>query len=218
MSRQRVNLFLAGQGSGKSFCAGLVSANYISHFQLMRGIICANTYGQLTRSTLFRIREVWKTCFGWVEYSGRKTQGSYVIGRQPPKHFKTSAHNFDTYENIISFNNGAIIFIGSLDNYKALDGIEVCWAILDETKDTREEAVKQVITGRLRQQGMYVDAKGALCGEEQTDGVPNKPFNPLYIFTSPASVPWINEWFYLQDYEQEIMEKIFSETTYFKRA
>ena len=48
-SRQPVNLFLAGQGSGKSHCAGLVSANFISQFPLMRGIICANTYGQLTR-------------------------------------------------------------------------------------------------------------------------------------------------------------------------
>ena len=108
----------------------------------------------------------------------------------------TTGHNFDSYENIISFDNGAVIYIGSLDNYKALDGIEVCWAVLDETKDTREEAVKQVITGRLRQQGMYVDAADNLCSNAFTNGVANKSFNPLYIFTSPASVPWINEWFF----------------------
>ena len=216
-SRQPVNLFLAGQGSGKSHCAGLISANFVSRFPLMRGIICANTYGQLTRSTLFRIREVWKKTFTLLEYREKSGSGSYVIGRQPPKHFVSSGHNFDSYDNIISFDNGAVIYIGSLDNYKALDGIEVCWAILDETKDTREEAVKQVITGRLRQQGMYVNAANNLCSDPNTNGLANKPFNPLYIFTSPASVPWINEWFFLQDYEHEINEKIFSETTYFKK-
>jgi len=67
-SRQPFNLFLAGQGSGKSHCAGLVAALYVMNFPAMRGIICANTYGQLTRSTLFRIREVWRDTFGLTEY------------------------------------------------------------------------------------------------------------------------------------------------------
>lgn len=213
-SRQSVNLFLAGQGSGKSHCAGIVSANYVNNFAKIRGIICANTYGQLNLSTLFRIREVWKDSFGWNEYSDKTGMGNYTVGKQPPKHFLTTHHNFDSYNNIISFNTGAIVYIGSLDNYKALDGIEVGWAILDETKDTKEEAVKQVITGRLRQQGMYVDKKGNLT----TEGEESRPFNPLYIFTSPANVPWINEWFFLNDYEKEINELIFSETTYFKKA
>lgn len=211
-SKQPVNLFLAGQGSGKSHCAGLVSANYISNFPSQRGIICANTYGQLNLSTLFRIREVWRESFGMCEYSDKVKTGCYVVGKQPPKHFITDNHNFDSYHNIISFDNGAVIYIGSLDNYKALDGIEVCWAILDETKDTKEDAVKQVITGRLRQQGMYVDSNGVLNSNS------GRPFNPLYIFTSPANVPWINEWFFLNDYEKEINEKIYSETTYFKKS
>lgn len=214
ISRQSVNLFLAGQGSGKSHCAGLVSANFISNFPRIRGIICANTYGQLNLSTLFRIREVWKNSFGMSEYSDKTKKGCYVIGKQPPKHFIVEGHNFDSYHNIISFDNGAVIYIGSLDNYKALDGIEVGWAILDETKDTKEDAVKQVIVGRLRQKGMYVDARGNLCTHE--DG--NTSFNPLYIFTSPANVPWINEWFSLYDFEKEINELIYSETTYFKKA
>lgn len=212
-SRQAVNLFLAGQGSGKSHCAGLVSANFISNFPKVRGIICANTEGQLTKSTLFRIREVWKDSFGICEWSDKTKKGSYVCDKQPPKHFITEGHNFDSYNNIISFDNGCVVYIGSLENYKALDGIEVGWAILDETKDTREAAVKEVIIGRLRQSGMHVDSLGNL-----TNNPNDRPFNPLYIFTSPANVPWINEWFFLQDYEPEINRLIFSETTYFKKS
>ena len=227
VSRQAVNLFLAGQGSGKSHCAGLISANFISNFPRVRGMICANTYGQLNLSTLFRIREVWKNSFGMKEYSNKSANGCYVIGRQPPIHFNTDGHNFDSYNNIIAFENGAVIYIGSLDNYKALDGLEVGWAILDETKDTREAAVKEVVIGRLRQLGLYINNKGELVGsymrmptgEYGESNIEDcKPFNPLYIFTSPANVPWINEWFFLDDYEKEIMQLIFSETTYFKKA
>lgn len=212
-SRKPVNLFLAGQGSGKSHCAGLVSANYISNFPSIRGIICANTESQLTKSTMFRIREVWKDNFGMTEWNDKTKKGCYTVDKIPPKHFNTEGHNFDSYNNIICFENGCVVFLASLENYKAIDGIEIGWAILDETKDTREAAVKEVITGRLRQQGMYVDTSGNLCTEPS-----DKPFNPLYIFTSPANVPWINEWFFLPDFEKEINELIFSETTYFKKA
>ena len=83
-SRQPVNLFLAGQGSGKSHCAGLISANFVSQFPLMRGIICANTYGQLTRSTLFRIREVWKKTFTLIEYTEKWGEGQLRYRQAAP--------------------------------------------------------------------------------------------------------------------------------------
>jgi hypothetical protein len=83
---------------------------------------------------------------------------------------------------------------------------------LDETKDTKEEAVKEVITGRLREPGIWIDVAGELTSD------PNgTPFNPLYIFTSPAKVPWINEWFRLDDYQDEITQSIYSDTDYFCR-
>ena len=202
-SQAQVNLFLAGQGSGKSHCAGIVSACHISKYPDVRGLIAANTHDQLTKATLFRIREVWKNNFGIVEYNDKTKKGDYVSGKRPPSHFSIEGHNFKDYNNIISFSNGGVIYIGSLENYYALDGIEIGWAVLDETKDTKEEAVKEVITGRLRQTGMF-NAAG-------------EPFNPLYIFTSPAKVPWINEWFNLEEYEPEIVSLIYSKTTYFRK-
>jgi len=150
---------------------------------------------------MFRIREVWEKEFGLKEYNVANEDGVYTVGVRPPGHFNTEQHNFDTYHNIISFANGAVIYVGSLDNYKSLDGMEVGWAILDETKDTREEAVKEVILGRLRQKGVFT-SKG-------------KPFNPLFIFTSPAKVPWISAWFNLDQHEAEIMATIFDPDKYF---
>jgi len=209
-SRRQVNLFLAGQGSGKTHLAGVISYLYLQSFPRMRGLIAANTYSQLTRSTLFRIREVWKQEFGVTEWDDKKKTGHYVVGKRPPKHF-TTFYEFDSYNNIMSFSWGAVVYIGSLDNYKALDGMEICWAMLDETKDTKEVAVKEVIVGRLRQQGMYINEAGELVGD-----LTPEPFNPLYIFTSPAKVPWINEWFGLEGMQAEIKRTIYTPPKYFR--
>jgi hypothetical protein len=219
VSRAPVNLFLAGQGGGKTHCAGAISAIYISNFPQAKGLIAANTYDQLNRSTMYRIREVWEHEFKIKEYNEITGEGCYVVGIQPPKHFNTEAHNFDRYNNIISFDNGAVVFIGSFDNYKALDGMEISWAILDETKDTREDAIKEVIIGRLRQKAMYVDRAGNLLGIRTHDPASHgcEPFNPLYIFTSPAKVQWLNEWFELDRFQTEINATIYSDTQYFRK-
>lgn len=191
-----INLFEAGVGSGKTHIAGIISYRFIEHFPHVKGFIGANTYDQLNTSTLFRIREVWKEYFGLLEDT------HYVVGKQPPPHFKQDNHNFDSYNNIISFVNGAIVFKGSLDNAKSHDGKEFAWAILDETKDSREEDVKEIILARLREPGIVVNGE---------------PFNPLYITTSPAKVAWLNKWFNLEECEHEILSKIFSKTEFFKK-
>lgn len=212
-STQPVNAFIGGQGTGKTFVLGMVSKSYVDNFPNVRGLIAANTYGQLTRSTLFRVREFWRQCM-MFEYNDTTGKGDYVIGKMPPSCFNTDNHNYDNYSNIISCRNGCVIYIGSLDNYKTLDGMEVGWALLDETKDTKEEAIKEVILGRIRQPGIWISDKGKKTPHRSL-GV--KAFNPLYIFTSPAKVPWINEWFNLDEFEPEIMEHIFIEGDYFKK-
>ena len=63
-SLSRINLFLAGVGSGKTYLDGLVTMRFINDFPNIRGFIAANTYLQLEQSTLFRIREYWKSKIG----------------------------------------------------------------------------------------------------------------------------------------------------------
>lgn len=201
-TKQRI-LSLAGQGGGKSHTGGLISAEFIINYPSIRGFIGANTYSQLSKSTLDRIFTVWESDFGWV--NGK----DYTVDKIPP--FKHFGSKLKDYEGTICFNNGAMIFTASLDNFKAIDGTQFGWAILDETKDTKEEAVKEVITGRLRQQGLW--SKEGKIYETETEGA--IAWNPLYILTSPAKVAWINEWFELTDKYEEISRRIFSKTDYF---
>ena len=202
-SLKPINLFLAGVGSGKTYLGGVMSGYYISNFPRVKGMIAANTYMQLTQSTMFRIREVWRELFGWKEGE------HFVVDKKPPSYFSTEGHNFDDYYNIISFRWGTVVFKASLDKAQAHEGKEVGWCICDETKDSREQDIKDIILPRLRQKGIYID------GEKLTTDQTDKSFNPFYVLTSPAKVDWINEWFQLDEFEDEILSTIYEEDDFF---
>ncbi|WP_343320229.1 hypothetical protein [Sphingobacterium multivorum] len=182
----------------------------------MRGMIAANTYKQLSQSTLVAVRKVWKQEFNITEYDRiRNPNGVYVINKKPPAHFKIN-EAYDRYDGIISFRNGAIIYIASLDNYAAHDGKELGWAELDETKDTKEEALTSVILGRMSQPGLYIDEHGNLVYlEEGSDTY--EPFNPVCINSSPAvaTPEWLIDMFQLHEFDAEILEKITSFPDFF---
>lgn len=210
-SKESLNLFLAGTGSGKTHLGGIKSAWFISEFPDIRGFICANTFDQLNTSTLFRIREYWDS-IGMTEWSKENPSGVYVSGKEPPSTWVKCKRNFDRFNNIISFCNGGLIFTGSLDNYFSHSGKELGWAILDETKDTKEEAVKEVVITRLRQPGMF-----RVNGEIKQEGTKDQQWNPLYCLTSPARVDWLNEMFELESFIEEISAKIYSRETFFHK-
>lgn len=208
---QMICLFLAGVGSGKTHIIGFLSGYLIQNFPTVFGFIGANTYMQLSQSTLFRVMTVWENIYGWVEGI------DYVVDKKPPKSYSTKGHNFKSYSGIISFKTGAAVFVGSLDNAKAHDGKEFGWAFLDETKDSREDDVKDIILARLRSIGIYLSSDHQLTDQRyDLDSLEeNIAFNPLYILTSPAKVGWINEWFELDDYQHEIQELIFNKEDFF---
>lgn len=228
-----VNLFMAGIGSGKSHGIGLLSADIIKNNPNLIQFIGANTYQQLSKSTLKRVFDVWKDSFGW------KKGLDYVVDHIPPKHFFSFHEPLKDYGNTICFKNGAMLYTASLDNYKVIDGTEFAIAYLDETKDTKEEAVKEVISGRLRQSGLWLDQNNVVFKQSHYDYYIKekiwayaerngervlvntttleeiRSWNPLYIFTSPAKVDWLNTWFGLTDMYEEISTKIFSKTDFF---
>lgn len=195
-SPQKINLFMGGTGSGKTYLDGIISANFVKNYSTVYGFIGANTYDQLNTSTLKRIRDVWRDVHGWVENK------HYVVGKHPPSNFDLTGHNFDRYDSIISFINGAVIYKGSLDNYEIHAGKEFGWGILDETWLTKEEAVTEVILTRLRQPGIIWNGKNT-C--------------PLYITTTPAKVEWINDLFCFEDFENEILSVIYDKNDFFHK-
>jgi len=214
-STSNINLFLAGVGSGKTYLLGLITRRFISDFPEVRGFIAANTYLQLEHSTLFRIREYWKS-IGIVEYNKDSCPwGQYVINRKPPNApgWNTKGQSFDDFYGIVTFYNGCNVFIGSMDNAKAHEGKEFGWAVLDETKDTKEEDVKEIIIARIRQTGIYI-----VNGKLSNKGTQEQQYNPLFITTSPAKTDWINEWFKLDNYIDEITSRIYSKTDFFQKV
>lgn len=227
-------LFMAGIGSGKSHVIGLIAADFIKNNPEIIGFVGANTYRQLSQSTLKRVFDVWKELLGW------KKGVEYVVDRRPPKTFVQFGSELKDYKHTICFRNGAMLYTASLDNYQVLDGTEFGYALLDETKDTAEEAVKEVITARLRQAGLWLDDEDELYNKKHLTeylasgrwkyteiegdrvlydyelGCRIRSYNPLMIFTSPAKVDWLNLWFGLTDHYEEISRRIFSKTDYFK--
>lgn len=210
-SKSAMNLFMAGTGSGKTYLGGIISINLIKEFPEIRGAIFANTFDQLNTSTLFRIREYWAS-IGVTEWNKENPNGTYTSGCEPPAHWTKCKRNFDRFTNIISFCNGGLIFTGSLDNYFAHSGKEFGWTILDETKDTDEEAVKEVVITRLRQPGMFI-----VDNKLNHEGKKDQQYNPLYALTSPARVDWINQMFELEKFIDEISAKIYSDKTFFEK-
>lgn len=214
------NLLHCGQGFGKTHVEGIIPALLIQRAPEAMGFIGANTYGQLSDSTLFRIFEVWKEYFGWTEYNSGNPSGVYVFDKMPPKHFKQHGYTFKSNQNKIFFVNGAVVMTASLDNYMALDGREFAWAILDETKDTKEEALKEVILGRLRGKGLYTlkdfdITKDLIPFCSSNDPRADKAANPLWIATSPSKAPWLGEMFNFDELRDQIDRDVFQTDDYF---
>jgi len=224
---------MMGVGGGKSHVLGFISMEFGINYPEVRGFIGANTVKQLSDSTLDRIFKVWGKVFNC--HYGRE----YVVDKIPPPSFKTYGERMKSYDGIVSFNNGHLIFTSSLENYKAIDGKEFTYALLDETKDTREEAVKDVIIARLREKGIW-KVNGLLYDRQTVENklkagiwkqveVQNnncifdletmnevRGFNPLYIATSPAKVAWLNEWFDIDKHYPVIKQKIYSKTDFYQ--
>lgn len=217
---------IAGQGAGKTLLIGLVVGIMVTQFPEAKGFIGANTYEQLSSSTLTSLFGTLERVFGMVEFEkNERPHGQYVVGVKPPnvKGWKRSKFRFKTYNNIISFRNGAVVFIGSLDNYKSHDGKEFAWAHLDETKDTKKEALTTVILGRLRQIGLWYHKetyKIIWAPDMPTDVAQRQGFvawAPCYIHTSPAegNVEWLIELLGIAPHEKEIRERITAKDDFF---
>ncbi len=206
-SNAQIKLFHAGVGSGKTHIIGYDNIYLAKRFPHVRGFIAANTYSQLTKSTLVGVFKFWASV-------GIVRDVHYVVDKIPPPNYKIIGEKLKSYDNTISFSNGKLIFLASLDNYKAIDGIEIGHAHLDETKDTAEEAVREVILARLRQVGMWLDAQGNITDNPALGVV---GYNPLSIFTSPAKTDWLSEWFDFPKYFEEINDTIFEPGNYFRK-
>ena len=215
-------LLQMGQGGGKTLSLGVTAYFFASRIPNALGLIAANTFKQLSDSTLLELFTTWKKYFGWTEWNRENPDGYYVIDKAPPPEFVKHNYTFKTNEGKIFLKNGVVIMTVALENYKALEGRTIGWALLDETSDTREVAVKEVIVSRLRQTEVYVRKKFNLIDDifpyvAKDHPMAAKTINPLFIFTKPAKEQWLTEFFNLEKFREEIIISCKSETDYFSK-
>lgn len=215
-------LLQMGQGGGKTVDIGVIAYLFASELPDAVGLIAANTYGQLSDSTLVEVFRIWKEHFGWTEWTRSNQSGYYVINKEPPPCFAAHKYQFESNHRKIFLRNGAVIMTASLDNYKAIEGRTIGWALLDETADTKEVAIKEVITGRLRQEGIHRRLNHDIL-EEMLPFVPaghkdaGEGVNPLFVFTKPVKEQWLSDFFDLEQYREEIIATTKSKTDYFSK-
>lgn len=223
-ARTAMILDMAGQGAGKTENIAVATGWMVTEFPMVRGFIAANTYLQLNQSTLNKVFKGWERYYALTEYDPKTNPGGhYVVDKEPPPHF-VRYERLKNYYNTISFRNGALIYVGSLDNYKAHDGKEFGWAHLDETKDTKKEALSTVILARLRQYGLWVTEDGDVVwddglGLEEAREQAYKSWNPCYIHTSPAEggVDWLIDMFKLGKDEELIHKTLLDPYDYYRK-
>lgn len=232
-SRKHLILDMGGQRAGKTHNIGFNSGLFVTNYPLINGFIGANTDQQLSKTTIRNVKAIWKSQFGYEQYDKIKNPyGQYVVDKIPPPHFKVYQEP-KSYYNTISFLNGAFVYLGSLKNYLAHEGLEFGWAHLDEVADTKEQAVKDVILGRLSQSGLYYDPSdynlvyfdglrylNHLFKQYTGDVTALIPFNPCYFHTSPKSgiTPWLIDMFSLSGHEDEIKTAIMRKDDFYHKV
>ena len=117
-SRASLVLDMAGQGLGKTLNISIDVIEKVRSIPRAIGFIGANTHKQLSQSTLKNCFKYWKDIAGWTKWSKSNPDGVYTVNTKPPEHFR-QYEILDDYRGTICFQNGTLIFTGSLKNYLA---------------------------------------------------------------------------------------------------
>lgn len=130
-------LYVAGVGAGKSHAGAYYKLRRAITYPLAVGLIAANTFAQLNRTTLKKFTSI-------LQDVGIP----YVLNKKPPASWGLESR-FPDHEGILTLRNGRQEIVASLENYDTLRGVEIADAWLDETRDTARDAI-DVVLGRFR--------------------------------------------------------------------
>lgn len=166
---ERVCAFVGGIGSGKThgLMAYVGKALHRERGRGSIGMICSNTYKQLTQATLPKLWTLLDDTLGLVEGS------DYVYNEAPPRSWGAWPTKFKKdHGGILSIRYWGQVAVRSLENIETIRGIEVGWAAIDEARGASREAY-DVVHGRVR------------CAKAKV--------NELRIATSPNGFDWLYE-------------------------
>lgn len=110
-----LGMFCGGVGSGKTRSGAMWAIDKAIQHPRCCGLIAANTYLQLHKSTL-------PPFFAMLRANGVK----FTFGKRPYPNWPTGKL-FQDYKNVITLHNGAQILTYSLENYDVIRGVEIGW-------------------------------------------------------------------------------------------
>ncbi len=152
MAEQLVKVLIAGRGFGKSFINGIIIMLHVRNMPRSRGLFLGATYTQILTNTLLPIKSAWNT-FGYIEGV------HYVVGKRPPDYFEKPFMKPDRYENVISWWNGTVVILASMDRPALNRGGNNDWSVVDESLLIKREEYDRNISPSIR--GSHTSLKGS---------------------------------------------------------
>lgn len=170
LAKQLIKILIAGRGFGKSFVNGISILMKMAEMPRSRGIFLGATYTQILTNTLLPMKSAWEW-FGYVEGV------HYVVGKKPPAWFDKPYQQPDKFENVISWWNGTVVILASMDRPNLLRGGNNDWVIVDESLMVNYEKYNQIITPSIRgsKPGVF-DNKTGFLAQEFTSSMPYGTF------------------------------------------
>lgn len=128
--------------------------------------IVANTYSNLVNNIMPAVQNGWKL-------QGLIEGVHYIKGKKPPRAWAQRCSVIvDDYKYVYSFWNGAVLFLGSLDNPSLLAGKSVAHLFFDEAKfasDVRASRVMPILRGDAVRYGRSVYYGGVTITTDMPD-------------------------------------------------
>lgn len=151
-SYQRIKVFLAGRGGGKTTVAGFFIRQVLTVLARAKFFMLGLTYNQIQSIFLPPMLAALETC-GIFEYVSDSEPGHYVVGRKPPAHWASPYQKVKNYDNVITFFNGFTIVMLSFDRSDRNRGGNYDGGILDEAvlinKERFDKEIRTMVRGNI---------------------------------------------------------------------
>lgn len=169
MAKQLIKVLIAGRGFGKSFIIGISIMQKLKAMPRSRGLLIGETYTQILTNTLMPVKSAWEW-FGYVEWDGK--EGDYIVGKRPPAHWASPFQKPDRYENVISWWNGTIVILASMDRPQLLRGGSNDWVLGDEALRYKQEEYEQIVVPTIRGSHLALQGKPGHLSQELYSSMP----------------------------------------------
>jgi len=175
----KTKVFVGGRGCGKSHVIGISIYDKITAMPRSRGFLSSTTYNQLLTKTWPGLKACWDSI-------GLKQGVHYVKGKQPPKWFDEPISDVTSHKYLITFCNGSIIELISMDRPDGGRGGSFDHGDIDEAALLKREHFTKVLLPALRGNRM-------LWKDEPL-------WQQVGMF---SSMPWKSTGLWLLDYEEK---------------